>query len=112
MEIHLQQCQNCGSRNLRNILAREPGENDKVFAQCRDCQAFVASYSLSPMGYYHDRKGYESFLRSIQRSGEFMSGRNLADLYRERMNRERAQFERVLDTLKKRDARRAAQEEE
>lgn len=109
MELHLQQCQSCGSRNLRNILVREPGENDKVYVQCRDCDALVASYTLSPMGYYHHGKGYESFLRSLQRSGEFMSGRKVAALYRARVEREEKHFEKVLAAMKKRSEQRKNQ---
>jgi len=110
MEIHLQQCQSCGKRNLRNILVREPGENDKVYVQCRSCDAFVASYTISPMGYYHHGKGYESFLRSVQRSGEFMSGRNVADVYRERVVKEERHFEKVLEAVQKRNQRRSEKE--
>jgi hypothetical protein len=55
------------------------------------------------MGYYHDEKGYESFLRSLQRSGEYMSGRNLGQLYENRVERERKKFNQVIAALKKRD---------
>ncbi len=103
MELHIQQCQRCGCRDLRNILVREPGENDAVYVQCTQCDSFVASYLISPMGYYHDEKGYESFLRSLQRSGEYMSGRNLGQLYEHRVERERKKFSQVIDALKKRD---------
>lgn len=112
MEIHVQQCQTCGKRNLRNILVREAGENDKVYVQCRSCDAFVASYTLSPMGYYHHGKGYESFLRSLQRSGEFMSGRNVADLYKERVAKEERHFRKVMDAVEKRDQKRIGQNDE
>lgn len=112
MEIHIQQCQSCGKRNLRNILVREPGENDKVYVQCRSCDAFVASYTLSPMGYYHHGKGYESFLRSVQRSGDYMSGRNMADIYKARVAKEERRFQKVLERLEKRDQKREEQQDE
>lgn len=110
MEIHVQQCQSCEKRNLRNVLVREPGENDKVYVQCRSCGAFVASYTLSPMGYYHHGKGYESFLRSVQRSGEFMSGRNIAEVYKARVAKEERHFRNVLDRLEKRNQKREEQQ--
>ncbi len=78
MEIHRQTCQSCGSKSLRNILVREPGKNDRVFVECRDCDELVARYIISPGGYYHHKKGYESYLRSLMRTGEEqMSGKNL-----------------------------------
>ncbi len=103
MELHMQQCQRCGNRTMRNIVVRQPGEYDKVYAQCTACEAFVASYLISPLGYYHDGKGYESFLRSIQRSGEFMSGRNMRQVYNNRVEKEQSQFQRVVQKLAERE---------
>ncbi|MDT8446651.1 MAG: hypothetical protein RRB13_07100 [bacterium] len=77
MELHRQTCQLCGSHELRNILVREPGEYDKVFVQCAGCQEMVARYVISPGGYYHAHKGYESYLRGMARSGEAMSGKRI-----------------------------------
>jgi hypothetical protein len=88
---------------MKNILVRNPGDPDKVFVQCGDCQEFVASYVIAPLGYYHHGKGYESFLRSIHRSGEFMSGRNVQRMYEERKEKDLAQFEKVLEALEKKD---------
>lgn len=67
MEIHIQKCQKCRSRNLRNVLVRD--EDQKVFVQCRDCGELVARYVLARGGYFHAGKGFESFLRSLERDG-------------------------------------------
>lgn len=75
MEIKIQQCQKCGSRDLRNILVRD--ESQKVFIQCRACEELVARYILAHGGYYHAGKDFESFLRSIERDGELSSARDL-----------------------------------
>ncbi len=103
MEIHVQQCQNCQSSNLKNILFRETGESDKVYVQCHDCKEFVASYVIEPQGYYHHGKGYESFLRGINRSGEFVSGNRIKRLFLENKNGEIATFEKVLRLLEKKE---------
>ena len=106
MKIHVQKCQNCQSTNLKNILYRESGEPDRVFVQCNDCQEFVASYVIAPLGYYHHGKGYESFLRGVSRSGEFMSGRRIKKLFLQRKEDEVKAFEIVLKSLKTRDEER------
>lgn len=78
MEVHRQTCQACGSRSLRNLLVRDQGKNDRVFVECNDCDELVARYIISPGGYYHHGKGYESYLRGLMRSAdEQMSGKNL-----------------------------------
>jgi len=82
MEVHRQTCQLCGSHQLRNILARDPGEPDKVFVQCAECHELVARYVISPGGYYHAHKGFESFIRGLSRSGEMMSGKGLAEEFK------------------------------
>ena len=100
MEIHIQKCQNCNSSNLRNIIYRESGEPDRIYAQCNDCHSFVASYVIAPLGYYHHGKGYESFLRGIHRSGGFMSGRKIKDKFIARKYNEEKAFEEALKNLK------------
>ena len=99
MEVRVQKCQNCESQNLKNILFRESGEPDRVFVQCHDCNEFVASYVISTMGYYHNGKGFESFLRGVNRSGGFMSGRNIKKLFSERKDLEAQAFKDVLNQL-------------
>ena len=99
MEVRVQKCQNCESQNLKNILFRESGEPDRVFVQCHDCNEFVASYVISTMGYYHNGKGFESFLRGVNRSGGFMSGRNIKKLFSERKELEAQAFNDVLNQL-------------
>jgi hypothetical protein len=112
MEIHVQRCQNCQSDNLKNIICRSSGEPDRVYVQCHDCKDFVASYVIAPLGYFHNGKGYESFLRGVHRSGEFMSGRNIKQLYINRKNIEQASFDEVLEALRLRDEKRKKREEE
>ncbi|NBC09731.1 MAG: hypothetical protein GVY26_21270 [Bacteroidetes bacterium] len=101
MVVHTQRCQYCSSERVRNILVRKAGESDKVFVQCLDCESFVASYVISPLGYYHHGKGYESFLRGIHRSGEFMSGRNVQRLFEDRKEQDLEEFQEVLATLQR-----------
>lgn len=99
MEVHVQQCQFCESRQVRDILVREEGEPDRVFVQCQKCDAFVASYVIAPLGYYHHGKGFESFLRGIYRSGEFMSGRRVKEKFQHRKDKEQERFGKALDAL-------------
>jgi hypothetical protein len=75
MELHIQKCQHCGSRNLRNILSRQLEQ--RVYVQCRDCKQLVARYVLAKGGYHHVGKGFESFLRSVERDGGFSSARSI-----------------------------------
>lgn len=103
VEIHIQQCQTCESDKLKNILYRQAGKADKVYVQCHDCGAFVASYAIEPRGYYHHGKGYESFLRGISRGGEFMSGSRIKRLYKEHKEQEIQTFEKVLALLEERE---------
>jgi len=81
MDVHIQKCQNCDSRNLRNILARENAQY--VYVQCRDCSHLVARYVIAPGGYFHEGKDYESFLRTLMVDGGFTSGRDLKSLFQE-----------------------------
>ncbi len=82
MELKIQKCQHCKSRNLRNVLVRD--EVQKVFIQCRDCEKLVARYVLSKGGYFHAGKGFESFLRSHERDGDVMdSARDLTTAFEE-----------------------------
>jgi hypothetical protein len=66
-----------------------------------DCEAFVASYVIAPLGYYHHGKGYESFLRGIHRSGEFMSGRNVQRMYEDRKEQDLEEFREVLNAIQR-----------
>jgi hypothetical protein len=81
MELHIQKCQKCGSRSVRNILVRD--EQQKVFVQCRNCHELVARYILASGGYYHAGKGFESFLRSIERDGALSSGRGIDEWFQD-----------------------------
>ena len=103
MEIHIQRCQNCQSTDLRNIIYREAGEPDRIYAQCMNCDEFVASYVIAPMGYYHHGKGYESFLRGVNRSGGFMSGRKVKEKFIKRKYDEEKAFDEAIENLKKKE---------
>ena len=97
MEIKIQRCQNCGSRNLRNILVRD--EDQKVFVQCRDCESLVARYVLEDRGYYHAGKDFESFLRSIERTSGASSGRDIHIEFEETKVDTKKQFAEVSSYL-------------
>ncbi len=81
MEIHRQTCQLCGSKQMRDLIVREPGEPDKVFVQCDQCKEMVARYVIAPNGYFHAHKNFESYLRGIHRGGDVMSGRSIQAEY-------------------------------
>lgn len=95
MELHIQKCQHCGSRELRNILVRS--EQQKVFVQCRHCSQLVARYLLGNGGYYHAGKDFESFLRSIERDQGTTSGRNLHAEYTELSQKIEDEFKQVVE---------------
>ena len=81
MDVHIQKCQNCGSSDMRNILARD--STQRVFVQCRKCDEFVARYQIAPGGYFHNGKDYESFLRTMMLDSGFTSGRDLQSVFEE-----------------------------
>jgi len=110
MELHAQRCQFCASTDMRNILVRKIGESDKVFVQCQSCEEFVASYVIAPLGYFHHGKGFDSFLRGMHRSGEFMSGRNVTRMFEDRKERDKDEFKEVLRLLEKKKAADRAKE--
>jgi len=103
MEIHIQKCQKCQSTKMKNILFREIGQQDKVFVQCDNCKEFVARYILAKQGYYHHGKGFESFLRSLTRSGEFMSGRRVLDMFEEVKKEAKRAYNEVLKLLEEKE---------
>ncbi len=103
MEIHRQTCQSCGSKNMRNVLVREPGEPDKVFVQCRYCKELVAQYMIGQGGYYHHGKGFESYIRGLSRSGEGMSGKNVKNEFEDIKTKVLKKFKEVLQALKEAD---------
>lgn len=76
MEVHRQQCQECGSFTQYDVLVRESGQPQTVFVVCASCHNLVARYRLQ--GYYHHGKGADSFIRS--REGKMAeSGRELLE---------------------------------
>ena len=66
MELHIQTCQFCGSLNVRNLLVRKDGEEDKVYVQCNQCKALVARYIIAHRGYYHHGKGLRVLFKGIE----------------------------------------------
>lgn len=101
MEVHRQTCQICNSRSMKNLLVREPGERDKVFVQCQDCQNLVARYKISHGGYYHHGKDFESYLRGLTRgSAELMSGKNLKSDFENTRKKVEQIFEKVIQWLR------------
>ena len=97
MELHIQKCQKCGSRSVRNILVRD--EQQKVFVQCRNCHELVARYILASGGYYHAKKGFESFLRSIERDGALASGRGIDEWFHDVEETANKEFENLKTLL-------------
>ena len=100
MEVHRQTCQACGSRNVTNLLAREPGKNDKVYVKCSQCDELVAQYVILPGGYYHHKKSFESYLRGLARSGEAMSGKKTKKEFESLIDDVLESYERVLEEFK------------
>ncbi len=98
MDIYIQKCQQCGSRNLRNILARDDAQ--RVFVQCRDCGHFVARYVIAPGGYFHDGRDYESFLRVTMLDSGFSSGRDLKTVFKETAESSQRGFDRAIKKAK------------
>ncbi len=79
MELQIQTCLSCGSKELKNILVRKDGEEDKVYVQCARCNSFVARYIVAHRGYYHHGKGFESYLRGLNKGGEIVSPKDLRE---------------------------------
>jgi hypothetical protein len=100
MEIHRQTCQKCGSRKLRNILVRADGSPDKVFVQCLGCKNLVARYIIAQQGYYHHGKGFESYLRGLNRGGYFESGKDIQTQFEEVKEICMEEYSEILKALK------------
>ncbi len=98
MELHLQKCQRCQSRKLRNILVRD--EDQKVYVQCCKCHHLVARYVLSTEGYYHSGKEFESFLRSVERDGGYSSGKNLQERFQNQKEKIEKEFLEINEKVK------------
>ncbi|MEL7473819.1 MAG: hypothetical protein AAGK04_10920 [Planctomycetota bacterium] len=101
MQTHRQTCQNCGSVDLRNIIAREPGQADLIYARCATCLRLVAVYELRD--YYHHGKGVESFLRFHTNLAQ-ESGRGVQGSFDAVKRRAEEGFERALHRLAEQDA--------
>ena len=95
MDVYIQKCQQCDSRNLRNILVRDDAQ--RVFVQCRDCDHLVARYVIAPGGYFHAGKDYESFLRAMMMDSGFSSGRDLKAVFQEVAENSQKGFEEALE---------------
>lgn len=99
MDVYIQQCQHCKSRNLRNILARDHAQH--VYVQCRDCGEFVARYVVATGGYFHNGKDYESFIRTMMLDSGFSSGRDMKTVYQEVSDTSAKGFEEAVTRSKK-----------
>lgn len=97
MQIEQQQCQECGSPDMRNILLPSHEGPMTVYVRCLVCESLVARYRLSD--YYHKGKAMESFLLSLgSRAAE--SGRNyVAEVQRIQLEAEQG-FAEALSELK------------
>jgi hypothetical protein len=89
---------------MKNIIVREESEPDKIFVQCCECDAFVARYIIAQKGYYHSGKGFESFLRGLNRGGTFDSGKNIQRDFEGVKLKSEAKFQKVLELLKERES--------
>ncbi|MFQ3230884.1 hypothetical protein [Reinekea sp.] len=98
MDVNIQKCQNCGSREMRNILARTSSQH--VVVQCRKCDEFVARYQIASGGYFHNGKDYESFLRTMMLDSGFTSGRDLRAVFEEVSESAAATFDRAINKAK------------
>lgn len=85
---------------VRNHLMRESGRQDRVIVQCAECKEFVACYAIASGGYYHHRKGFESYLRGLTRAGETISGKDIQESFESIQQECLDFFERVLEYLK------------
>ncbi len=99
MELHIQTCQFCGSKGVRNLLVRKHGEEDKVYVQCKRCRALVARYIIAHRGYYHHGKGFESYLRGLNRGGEVISPKDLREAFQKVEDYCLEEFEKITSQL-------------
>ena len=99
MELHIQTCQFCGSKTVRNLLVRKGGEEDKVYVQCAQCASLVARYIIAHRGYYHHGKGFESYLRGLNRGGEVMSPKDLREAFEKVEEYCVQEFENIISQL-------------
>ena len=99
MEVHRQQCQDCGSHEVKNILVREANLPTVIFVRCSHCGNLVARYELSD--YYHHGKDVESFLRSRLGTVE-ESGRHMLELFEEARKKATEGYKKALDELARR----------
>ncbi len=101
MDIHKQKCQKCQSVNVINYIYRSEARPDEIFVQCADCDELVAKYTLTNTGYYHHHKGFESFLRAIERSGESISFSTIENMFATTKKEIINTFNKILQSYKK-----------
>lgn len=99
METHRQTCQKCGSRLATNIIARAPGSSDKVYVKCANCSDLIARYTIAPRGYYHHGKGFESYLRGINRGGHYDSSEEIICAFEAERKNCLEEFERLSEIV-------------
>lgn len=99
MEVHRQQCQDCGGYDVKNILVREENLPTVIYVRCSSCGDLVARYELSD--YYHHGRGVESFLRARMATVE-ESGRHMLELFKEAKSKAVEGYHKVLEELERR----------
>ena len=98
MQVNRQTCQECGSREARNIIVREAGRPMTVYVRCGNCGQLVAAYELK--NYYHHGKGIESYLRG-HGAGAEDSGRRWLDEFKQVQERAQSGYQAALEKLAK-----------
>ena len=88
---------------MRNLLSRAVGESDKVFVQCVKCGGFVARYTIAQGGYYHHGKGFESYIRSLNRGGHYESTRDIQDGFSKLVESCENEFNEILGDIEKKE---------
>jgi hypothetical protein len=98
MEVHRQQCQDCGSLEVKNILVRETDLPTVIYVRCANCGDLVARYELS--AYYHHGKGLDSYLRSKLATAE-ESGRHVLEELDEAQTKAVEGYHKALEELER-----------
>jgi hypothetical protein len=96
-EVHRQTCQECGCRDMRNYILRQPGKRQAVLVRCLGCDQLVARYELS--SYYHHKKGFEAWLRSTAVATE--SALDLRETFEAVKSEAQAELELCLSELQR-----------
>ena len=80
---------------MKNIFAQLPGESDKVYIECVQCQELVARYTIARNGYFHQGQEYHSYLRGINRGSAYESAKDLQEGYSKIQEACQAEYEQI-----------------